>query len=284
MKGPQHEVTIAKPFAVGRFDVTFDEWQACVDAGGCTKSPDDRGWGKQKRPVIKCPVGNDAKEYTRLAVAPDRQSLTACSARRNGNMLHVPAPTPLIGGAATSARTTPIAAAAAASGTASRRRPAGSFAANAFGTLRHPRQRIQMGRGLLERQLYRGAGRRICVDNRWLRFSRPARRFVGQRSRVPPLRVPQQDLSRLPQQRHRFPGCQNALTSCLFTSLRLEIRSLGHRRGRKGISAEGGSEIFHVLRHVAPRHQEQALHRLAAFSVGASLARHGTVPIGVWSQ
>ena len=29
-EGPQHEVTIAKPFAVGRFAVTFAEWDACV--------------------------------------------------------------------------------------------------------------------------------------------------------------------------------------------------------------------------------------------------------------
>ena len=30
-EGPQHMVTIARPFAVGRFGVTFDEWDACVD-------------------------------------------------------------------------------------------------------------------------------------------------------------------------------------------------------------------------------------------------------------
>jgi len=27
---PQHEVTIAKPFAVSKFEVTFEEWDACV--------------------------------------------------------------------------------------------------------------------------------------------------------------------------------------------------------------------------------------------------------------
>ncbi|MGA7329352.1 MAG: SUMF1/EgtB/PvdO family nonheme iron enzyme [Rhodomicrobium sp.] len=29
-EGPQHRVTIPKPFAVGRFAVTFAEWDACV--------------------------------------------------------------------------------------------------------------------------------------------------------------------------------------------------------------------------------------------------------------
>ena len=36
---PPHSVTIAKPFAVGRFEVTFDEWDACVAANGCKTNP-----------------------------------------------------------------------------------------------------------------------------------------------------------------------------------------------------------------------------------------------------
>ena len=38
-EGPQHQVTIAKPFAVGKFEVTFAEWDACVAAGGCKRRP-----------------------------------------------------------------------------------------------------------------------------------------------------------------------------------------------------------------------------------------------------
>ena len=33
--GPQHEVRIARPFAVRRFEVTYGQWQACVADGGC---------------------------------------------------------------------------------------------------------------------------------------------------------------------------------------------------------------------------------------------------------
>ena len=29
-EGPQHTVTIAKPFAVSKYDVTFADWDACV--------------------------------------------------------------------------------------------------------------------------------------------------------------------------------------------------------------------------------------------------------------
>jgi formylglycine-generating enzyme required for sulfatase activity len=49
---PVHKVTIAKPFAVGKFTVTFAEWDACVTPGGCKHKPKDEGWGRGTRPVI----------------------------------------------------------------------------------------------------------------------------------------------------------------------------------------------------------------------------------------
>ena len=52
-EGPVHRVTIAESFAVGKYEVTFAEWDACVEAGGCTYRPDDAGWGRETRPVIK---------------------------------------------------------------------------------------------------------------------------------------------------------------------------------------------------------------------------------------
>jgi formylglycine-generating enzyme required for sulfatase activity len=32
---PQHEVTIAQPFAIAKFELTFDEWDACAAQGSC---------------------------------------------------------------------------------------------------------------------------------------------------------------------------------------------------------------------------------------------------------
>jgi formylglycine-generating enzyme required for sulfatase activity len=32
---PAHSVTFSKAFAVGKFEVTFDQWDACVLAGAC---------------------------------------------------------------------------------------------------------------------------------------------------------------------------------------------------------------------------------------------------------
>jgi formylglycine-generating enzyme required for sulfatase activity len=42
--------------------VTFDEWDACIAAGGCKHRPGDEGWGRGRRPVINV-SWNDAKEY-----------------------------------------------------------------------------------------------------------------------------------------------------------------------------------------------------------------------------
>jgi formylglycine-generating enzyme required for sulfatase activity len=60
----QVQVSITAPFAVGKYAVTFDEWDACVADGGCIGyKPDDNGWGRGKRPVIGVNWDN-AKAYT----------------------------------------------------------------------------------------------------------------------------------------------------------------------------------------------------------------------------
>ena len=51
-ENPVHRVSIAKPFAIGRYEVTFGEWDQCVDDGGCKHRPEDRDWGRGDRPVI----------------------------------------------------------------------------------------------------------------------------------------------------------------------------------------------------------------------------------------
>jgi formylglycine-generating enzyme required for sulfatase activity len=62
-EGPQRKVTIAKPFAVGKFEVTFAEWDACASASGCRHRPDDRSWGRDNRPVINVSWDDITKEY-----------------------------------------------------------------------------------------------------------------------------------------------------------------------------------------------------------------------------
>jgi len=59
---PVHEVSIGSPFAIGVREVTFEEWDRCVDDGGCKFRPADRGWGRGNRPAINV-SWLDAKEY-----------------------------------------------------------------------------------------------------------------------------------------------------------------------------------------------------------------------------
>lgn len=62
-EGPQHRVRIGQPFAIGRFEVTFAEWDACAADGGCTAyTPSDEGWGRGSRPVINV-SWDDAQAY-----------------------------------------------------------------------------------------------------------------------------------------------------------------------------------------------------------------------------
>jgi formylglycine-generating enzyme required for sulfatase activity len=62
-EGPQHIVRIKAPFAVGRFAVTFDEWDACAADGGCKGyRPGDEGRGRGKGPVINVSF-DDAMAY-----------------------------------------------------------------------------------------------------------------------------------------------------------------------------------------------------------------------------
>jgi formylglycine-generating enzyme required for sulfatase activity len=60
-EGPQHKVTLAKPFAVSKFDVTFADWDACVSVGGCPKAS-DASFGRDTRPVINV-SWDDAQTY-----------------------------------------------------------------------------------------------------------------------------------------------------------------------------------------------------------------------------
>jgi formylglycine-generating enzyme required for sulfatase activity len=59
-EGPQHEVTIAKPFAASKYEVAFDQWDACVAAAACPRARD--AWGRGIMPVINV-SWDDAKLY-----------------------------------------------------------------------------------------------------------------------------------------------------------------------------------------------------------------------------
>lgn len=62
IEGPQHRVSMPS-FAIGKYAVTFAQWDACVAEGGCNLyRPDDEGWGRGNRPVISV-SWQDAQAY-----------------------------------------------------------------------------------------------------------------------------------------------------------------------------------------------------------------------------
>lgn len=58
---PVREVVIARAFALGRFPVTFAEWDGFAAATGAALPPDE-GWGRGERPVINV-SWRDAQAY-----------------------------------------------------------------------------------------------------------------------------------------------------------------------------------------------------------------------------
>jgi formylglycine-generating enzyme required for sulfatase activity len=64
---PPHRVTIAHPFAIGKYEVTIEQWNACVDAGACTHiAPDSES---NAAPPANSPMRNvswdDAQVYVK---------------------------------------------------------------------------------------------------------------------------------------------------------------------------------------------------------------------------
>ena len=57
-EGPQHKVTIRQPFAVGKFELTGDEFNACAAHGGCPQ----QFWGSGRKPATRV-SWDDAKQY-----------------------------------------------------------------------------------------------------------------------------------------------------------------------------------------------------------------------------
>ena len=60
-EGPQRKVTMPS-FAIGKYEVTFAQWDACVAERGCSHKPGDETWGRGRRPAINV-SWHDANEF-----------------------------------------------------------------------------------------------------------------------------------------------------------------------------------------------------------------------------
>jgi formylglycine-generating enzyme required for sulfatase activity len=61
-EGPQREVTFASPFALGRYPVTFDEFDHFCRETGREPPTDQKKWGRLRRPAVNVSV-DDAEDY-----------------------------------------------------------------------------------------------------------------------------------------------------------------------------------------------------------------------------
>lgn len=59
---PRRQVTLRHGFAVGMYEITFQEWTSCVEEGGCRHTPEDEDWGRAQRPLVNV-SWNDAQDY-----------------------------------------------------------------------------------------------------------------------------------------------------------------------------------------------------------------------------
>jgi hypothetical protein len=103
---PVHKVTIAHPFAVGRFTISFDEWDACLADGGCNGYKGSGGYGRGRMPADgsissrRNPIWHGCRARS---AAP-----TGCRANPNANISPAPAPPRHSGSARPSPPRTPI--------------------------------------------------------------------------------------------------------------------------------------------------------------------------------
>ena len=204
---PQHRVTIAKPFAVGVYEVTFDEWDACRRAGGCTHNPDDKGWGRENRPVITV-SWDDAREYVRWLSGKTGQTYRLLSESEWEYAARAGAQTSYwwgddIGSNQANCR------GCGSSWDGKKTAPVSSFSANAFG-LHDVHGNVREWVGDCWNSNYKGAPadgsvwgsgkcvRRVLRGGSWFK-----------RSAVSPLRQPRREHRRPPERRCGFPRCQD---------------------------------------------------------------------------
>ena len=92
-EGPQPNVKIAKQFAVSMFAVTFSDWDACVEVGGCPQDggANDAGWGRKSSACHLCELGR-RKDICGLALQNDRQTVPPTLARPRPARQHLGIP------------------------------------------------------------------------------------------------------------------------------------------------------------------------------------------------
>ena len=134
-EAPLHAIVIARAFAVGKTEVTFSQWDACMADGGCQgHRPADFGWGRGERPVIGV-SWQDAQSYVQWLGRKTGRRYRLLSEAEWEYAARAGTTTPFDSGAEISARQANLLDPHSREQFAYRRStvPVGSFPANAFG-------------------------------------------------------------------------------------------------------------------------------------------------------
>ncbi len=129
-RGPPHSVTIRNSFAIGQYEVTFAEWDACAKDKGCDKRPQDLAWGRDTNPVINV-SWFETKQYLKWLSDKTGKTYRLPSEAEWEYAARAGTEGPYWWGAAIGAKRANCAGCK--SGNEARPRKVGSFAANPFG-------------------------------------------------------------------------------------------------------------------------------------------------------
>ncbi len=219
-EGPQHKVAFAKPFAAGKFEVTFAEWDACVAEGGCTEKPSDEGWGRARHPVINV-SWNDATQFVAWLSKKTGKSYRLLSEAEweyaaRGQTKTTDPSTPFSTGATINYQKANYDANFTYNGSPpglyrQKTVDVGSLPHNAFG-LHESRQCLGMGSGLLQALLRGRAGRWLAGRHKRLQPAHPSRRRLELLPQTSTFCLPLCNGARSPAEQRRVPGGPRSLT------------------------------------------------------------------------
>lgn len=93
----------AAPFAMGKFEITFDEWDACAAQGACRQGVDDgvtsgllfdTRWGRGRQPVVNVSL-RDARTYAQWLSARSGHTYRVLSLAEYLYAIRAGSPTPV---------------------------------------------------------------------------------------------------------------------------------------------------------------------------------------------
>ena len=220
-EGPQHKVAFAKPFAAGKFEVTFAEWDACVAEGGCTEKPSDEGWGRARHPVINV-SWNDATQFVAWLSKKTGKTYRLLSEAEweyaaRGQTKATDPSTPFSTGATINYQKANYDANFTYNGSPPRPLPAEDggcwlSAAQRIRPARDARQCLGMGSGLLQALLRGRARGRLAGHRKRLQPAHPTRRRLELLPQASTFCLPLCNGARSPAEQRRVPGGPRSLT------------------------------------------------------------------------